>query len=367
MKVAIITFHFAHNYGAVLQAYALQEKIHEMGHRVEIIDFRPETIRRQYKLFQTDSSSPSLFIKYLVFGILNFGCSYRRWKNFNSFIERELRLTKDRYHTPEVLVERKPKADVYICGSDQIWNSSLTGGMLASYFLDFVTDGQKKVSYAASFGKDAHSGPEGARIAELVRSFSSISVRELEGVRVLHELGVDDVSVVLDPVFLHKPDFWERRLGKNTVRRDYLLVYAMEEAPALYETARKIADKKNLIMVNITGNRLYDNGEDEKALCIGPSEFVKLFNGATYIVTNSYHGTVFSILFRKNFTIIPGSNHDLRIGGLLSLIGLEGRTGYDNARTNDIDYTSVQQRLDKLRDNSLTFLRLAIEGSGPTK
>ncbi|MFY3790514.1 polysaccharide pyruvyl transferase family protein [Ureibacillus sp. MALMAid1270] len=321
-RVLTLTMHSAHNYGAVLQAFALQSYLIQRGYKNEIIDYRPDYISNEYKIIQLKQNNipihrsiVSSFIS-LPFRILK---SYR----FNKFINENLKLTNNTFKTYSQLQESNPKGDVYIVGSDQVWNSDITKGVDPAFFLDFVTFG-KKVSYAASFGKEYVKNEEKNLIKKHLEVFDAISIREESGRGILENLGIKKSELVVDPVFLlNKGDY--NKISKKPKIDKYLLIYTLENDPLVTPLARKVAEARNLKIVSI-GSFINRYKSDYHIRAAGPEEFLGYFMNADYVITNSFHGTAFSIIFNKDFASIKLNNkRGTRIENLLEITDNKNR------------------------------------------
>lgn len=365
MKIGILTFHRTTNYGAVLQSFALQKYLNDIGHNTEIIDYCSEVIIKRYE--------KSSVLKFLnprnLRRLILYNNFYRdNRKNFEKFIQTYIRLSADRYRE-DTISKCADKYDLYIVGSDQIWNRKVSGGDL-TYFLDFVQDDNKKISYAASFGIDCPSDEFIQWCGQELGKFRDVSVREKSGIGVYKSITGKDCVNVLDPTFLLARSMWESIADDSVVQKSelskkYVLVYCMRESRALFAYAQKVADEMN-------GEVLYINDRFLKArhvrnlFYVTPQEWLGLFKHAAYIVTNSFHGTAFSIIFQKNFGIelLPfTSGVNLRITDLLEALSLQGRIWESQGAEveTDIDYTEVDGRLEALVIGSKSYIRSVLE------
>ena len=214
MKICTITCHDVYNHGASLQAYALMTYLKNKGNDVEIIDYKPDYLSGHYKLFSIDNPKwerniltkviyLSLKIPYKIPGL-------KRKKEFDKFTKKYLNITGKRYISNEELKADMPKADAYLCGSDQIWNSFYKNGRDKAFYLDFVPDNKIKASYAASFATDFIEDKYKEIVRSNVSRLDGVGVREISGVKILHDLGIENAINVLDPVFLLDKDEWDK-------------------------------------------------------------------------------------------------------------------------------------------------------------
>lgn len=372
MKIYTITCHDVYNYGASLQAYALQHYLACQNHDVEIIDYLPEYMDKSYKLKWSTYNMPAVSKLYKFRGRIPFVdtlykmsesrrqicfiCSkWGRKKAFDSFKDNFLKLTDRHFKTFGELQNADFKADVFIAGSDQIWNTSFQNGRDASFFLMFA-DG-KRISYAASFGLSKLEDIDKPRIKEQLEKFSSISVREKTGLAILDDLGIKNAIQVLDPVFLLDKKQWLEVASHKYDFKDYLLVYNLSSLNAeIKKCALAVAKEKNLKIVSVEEYAKITYA-DIRITDAGPSEFVELFSKASFVVTNSFHATAFSLLFNVPFFSIIKNKTASRINDVLEMVDLKGRlnpeTVFDVA---PICWTKVNDCLSKNRNKSVDFL-----------
>lgn len=368
MKIGIITYQKVNNYGADLQAYALQAKLRTLGYDAENIDY----LHYKHPRFKSTPKSKRIvpiplktrvkaFLFPFVEKLRNLKCRVlvkQREALFERFERDSLVLTQE-FQTIDELYEKCPLYDVYISGSDQIWNPR-SDTSLAPYFLDFAPEGAKCISYASSFGVSELPGATFACFKRLLKRFSAVSVREKSALRLVNSmsLGVETKHVV-DPTLLLTAKDWEA-VAQEPVgwsNQPFVLLYDLIASEAAVRLAYQWAQKNKCRVVRI-GDGAY-----------GPSEFVWLFANASAVITTSFHGTVFSILNRKPFySVIPAAMTNAgRIESLLTSLGLEerllrerdGEPKLDLVR--EINYGVVKSQLEALRKNALDFLVRAIE------
>lgn len=365
MKIGILTFHMAHNYGAMLQAYALREKICQMNLDCQVIDYRIPVIynwhrKDKYRKLVRDNGFIIGSMKYTKRILTRYYTKDKRWCGFNNFMENDIGISSETYE--EVNELKNLYYDTYICGSDQIWNAEHSGGIESGYFLNFTNNDVRRIAYAASKGPVEILDNEKDTIFNLLSKFDYIGVREKGLKESLEAIGLKDIEWVLDPTLLLKSSEW-LKIANNRKVNNYVLVYKITEDPKLYYCARKIAKEKNCKIIEITykkNNNLKDIIQLEDC---GPREFIGLFSKANYIVTNSFHGTCFSIIFNKIFYSVPFEGLSSRMDSLLSLLGLDERKVYDfeNFSLNDnINFKEANIKLDKEREKSIEFLRKSL-------
>jgi len=359
VRIKTVTFHGAHNYGAVLQAYALQQTLISLGYDNEIIDCRVD----QESVFQSVKVSVArdniAKIRNNLFRVLRYRAYKDRFDKFEKFINEDLSLTK-RFHSFEELKRFPPEAEVYLAGSDQIWNTSRI--VREMFFLRFGDSDIKRISYAASMGTYVIPPENQKLFGEFIRSFDKISVREKEASDYI-ESNYGIASLVhVDPVFLLKKAAWEEVSVECNINRKYILCYPLIFSSELNDYLRRLKHETGYHVVVVTTNPREKTQGDIYVRNAGPKQFLGLIRNAEIIVTTSFHGTAFSIVFEKQFIAFPVFN-STRITNILSLLGLKNRVfgNGDGISLEAIDYVEVNKKLDLERQRSLDFLKRAIE------
>ena len=357
MKIATLTFHRALNYGAVLQTYALQKVLDDLGYDTEVLDYRSSFIEKHY---EPDKIRDYLSPKKMAILLLLNGFSIVKRSQFQHFLDNQIRLSKPCYSQSD-LEEIESNYDMILVGSDQIWNYK-TAGFDKAYFLNFVKDNSKKASYAASIGLSVIPEEFIASYQKLLESFSKISVRECEGQQLLETLlQRQDIRTVVDPTLLIKKDHWSELGVECEVPDRYVLVYLLSENRKIVNFAKKVAKQKKCKIVYINTQLFRQSGMVNKRN-ISPENWIYLFENAEYIVTNSFHGTVFSIIFRKVFwsDYLPTSgNVNSRITTLLGGLQLKDRIISEGCSSKDdkINYDYTEKKISNLINDGLRFLK----------
>lgn len=369
-SVGTITFHSTINYGGVLQAYALQQVLNEMGYLAENIDYFDH--RRDLASLSTFRRMKHVvwhgFVKKLLVGSI-------REKRTEAFLSRHLRVSSCRYNDAASLHEAPPLYDAYITGSDQVWNARHNHDD-SSYFLTFAPPGKKRVSYAASFGVSQIQDRLVSDYREWLKQIDCISTRELEGKRIIEQLTGREADITLDPTLLLNQEQWRQVAVPYESSKPYILCYYMpgdnKVNRSITEIASKIAMQTGWSVISI-GQKEYMrlNPFRRTALTSGPAEFVGLFHNASFVVTNSFHGTAFSVNFKIPF-LVP-INRDLspekalssRITTLLNTLKLENRLIPAGANLPaedviDLDFSSAERILQQEKQRSIDFLRNAL-------
>ena len=370
MRIGILTFHRALNYGAFLQAYALRRTILEMGHQAEVVDYWPDGHAAAYALF------PPLHwwkirplwmnVKSLAYSCLALFPAWKRKRKMRSLWCRYLNLP------PKPLYRKSGELGAlqYDClcyGSDQIWWKSVIPGYEGFdevYWGVAVPQGVRKVAYAPSMGVISLTGQDRERIGRFLLNFDALAVRETALRDALSPLTVKKIEVVLDPVFLIPASEWSR-LCRPVCNQRYILCYNLLHSPEAAEQARLLCDVSGCMLKEVTGQiELFRPGTMQTLDAI---EFISWIKGAEFVVTTSFHGVAFSILFHKNFYTLGLGNKGGRIASLLERLGLGDRLLESPVGTRPvpIDYAEVELKLGGLVDESYGYLAGAL-GKGGT-
>lgn len=363
-KIGIITFHSAHNYGAMLQAYALQKKIENMGQEVNIIDYRTSKIDNQYKVFNIKSKNPIKVIKKIITSIRFYKLNSKRFKTFEKFMNENMKLSK---RISKIKDLDKYKFDAYITGSDQVWNPNIVGELSDVYTLNFGDNNLKRISYAASIGNGFIEEKYKSDYKEKISNINYVSVREEDARRCLKEIINKNIEVVLDPTLLLTKSEWNKEIENyNREREKYILAYVVQENEEYLKIVNDLSKKTGLKVIHFSmKNHGYKNIL-KSAYTEGPLEFVNYIKNAEYVVATSFHATVFSIIFNKKFFIVPHKQTGARVTNLLDKLGIKGRTFNTYEEFKDVDYTfetdweNVNKKLEEERQKSMNWLNNAI-------
>ena len=360
-KVGIITFHHAHNYGVVLQAYALQCEVEKLGYDVYIIDYRNKNIAKPYRLIKL-SKNPIKCIKTIVESIKYFNKNKERSETFNKFISEELNLTK-KFKSVKKLDKKCVDFDCYITGSDQVWNYEIVGELSDAYTLNFGNKKANRVSYAASIGKSKIEDKYKKQFKEKITNINHISVREEVAKKELEKIINKPIEVVLDPTLLLTKSEWDNKLKEKEIPKEqYILAYVVKQNEEYKKIVNNLSARTGLKVIHFEKETSYDN-ELESAYTKDPFEFINLIKNAKYIVATSFHATIFSIIYHKKFFIIPHINTGSRIINLLDKLDLKNRIFYNLEDFMKIDYDSeinykeVDERIEKKKKKSIRFLK----------
>ena len=373
MKVKTITCHHVYNYGASLQAYALMSFIRSKGHEVEIIDYMPQYIRKNLSLWAIGSRWNKNFLIRFAFYCYVVPIrllQYKSRKKFDEFSNKYFKLTQ-RYNSFEELAADPPKADIYFCGSDQIWNPEIQNGLDPAFYLDFVPSGVMRASYAASFSVPFIKNEYKSFIKKLLGKLDFISVREKTGIEIVQSLAVRKNAVnVVDPVFLLDSSQWVSMTYIPSYT-NYILVYDQENNKAIKEIARSIAQNNGKKIIAFKD--LYPrNYADIKIKYSGPIDFISLIAYADAVITNSFHCMAFSIIMNRNFYVVPRTHQKVnsRMNDFLTCLNMSDRIVKNKKEMEsckEINYDYVNSTITKLRKDSENYIDKCLEAESKNK
>ena len=378
MRLGIITIQNVNNYGAELQSYALCRKLNLMGYDAEVINYlfginpnhkfdgEKRTVPISLKQIIKVKLLPVVQNLFCLFYTKNKKIRSQRFDNFHASYNR---LTETVYPSVRSLYDADFKYDVICIGSDQVWNY-MKGYSLEPFFASFDKKDTKKISYGSSIGLSIISKEAENVFKNALSDFSHLSVREQQASELLGRLLNRDIDVVLDPTLLLNNKEWlEVAKFDMCPANKYILVYIVTIKPCNYvlELARHIAKQRNLQIVRICRDAYPEHsGNDiQELMTAGPSDFVGLFSRAEFVVTNSFHGTVFSINFSRPFYSVIKKHHSTnsRLTSILKKLNLEDRIvpiGSPLPEISDIDYTIALEKLDEERMHSEEYIRKAL-------
>lgn len=362
-KISLITLQYINNYGSVLQTYASQEYLSKHGYFVEVVNYtrencRFDNLKKSMKAYY--SKKGSIFALPFVSQLLTMRWERlykKRNKVFDEFRKNSISLS-DEYNSIEDLTQNPPIADCYCVGSDQVWNYLYNDGVLPEYFLSYAPSGKKKFALASSLGiEKIEDSDSGNLIKEYLDGFDLITVREKSAEQALDYLGCDNVYQILDPTLLLSKEDWTSKFDLcNSSNDPYVLVYQLNPCKEMDEFAQAVAAKKNCrlivisnnIRLSIPGAEIIDNPTVE--------QFLSLILHSECMITDSFHGTAFSLNFNKDFFSWMPQKYSTRLSSILELTGLSERAFSKNdARwelVEKIDYQKVNAVLQEWRDNA---------------
>jgi hypothetical protein len=367
MKISLITTHNANNYGAILQTFATQEVLKQYG-TVTIINYENKHLSISLNLVRFLPTVHGLLgVAKDIFRLLP---RYRVLKRFQDFF--------DEYFILSSLVKKdhieslSESYDVYVAGSDQIWNPACVSKLRkidSVYFLGFVPNEKIKISYASSMGGYKYSESEAVAVKELLSGFDSISVREKDTKNYLENILGRRVEHVLDPTLLLSKEQWLNSLGiqRESEPERYILFYCVPKLQGIREIAKYYREKLGIKLIALDQGLSSGVKVDKHIRDAGPREFIALFENAEFIITDSFHGTCFSINFGKPFVVYTEGMHSNRIKSILEITGLKHRLLNSAENTDCLDDLIGDKglkeglvKLADLRKNSLEFFDQAL-------
>lgn len=362
-RIGIVTLYYKNfNYGGLLQAYALQNTIESLGFEAEQISID----RRGLEKLETQISIKK-FVRYQIIRRLNntlkdirAGFFSQKRKKSNAYFEEfMMSIPHSKVYNKDTIQQVNSEYDCFVCGSDQIWNPIYSCDM---YFLNFVSNDKKKISYAASIGLETLKEEEAIKITKNIENFDAISVREEIGRDILKSYLKRKIEVVLDPTFLLDSKDWDRITEDNKFDFEYMFVYCLGFTNSFAQLIRNFAREKGLKIINIPTRPEHISIGDINLYEVGPKEFISLIKHSSFVLTDSFHASVFSIIYRKQFRTfsreISGKNHTMnsRIQTLMDILE-------DNVLINEATPVSELNRelsFDKAKSNILVRKELSL-------
>lgn len=366
--IGIITYHHYYNYGTMLQALALQEKVEQLGYQAELIDFKQDNSLSRYEMLKLRIKRMPVYIKERKkYRALADSREKIKEKNelFEQFYKTYLHVGKKKYTTTQQLMENPPVYDGYVVGSDQTWNPFVANSPEA-FFLPFVENKSKKGSYGPSLAVKSLSDEKEKEYRKKLSNFSFLSCREQDGAQLLSSITQKEVKCVLDPTLLLSAKEWGKYCEFEIPKEPYILVYFLGEKSEHRRAVEKIQKLTNWKIISLPAAYLEMENNDYKKVWGGPKEFLSLIRGAALICTDSFHGTMFSINFQRNFFSFckssdsEESSENSRLYSALNIFGLSNRIihNMDNLTAEDIsiDYKNVIPILEEQRRDSIEYL-----------
>ena len=360
IKVGILSTQRHANWGSVLQCYALEKKLNKIGYDAEIIDYFPEdvTVLGQHKRLKRKSEM--LRNPFLHFAaIIAFSISYINKKRvFDKFIKNNLKLSPKIYHDSSEISDSDPKEDIYCCGGDQ----TLNGFMVLDVF-DHLSDDVVKVAYSSSFGKTDFKPREYKRVQSSLSRFNMLSCREDSGTKIMQQMGRNDAKWILDPVFLLTANEWRKLASSKYAGKNFIVAYNLHHDKKIEQFEKQLSDKYDMPVINICVQWFEFYRYGKFLWCPKVEDFLSLILNARYIISDSFHATVFSVLFHKKFmTVIPGVV-GTRIESISNLLDIQNRIiqwntqkDYLSLMDNEIDYGRIDAIIDSEREKAVRYI-----------
>ena len=369
-KIGTMTFHHSYNYGSVLQAYALQNKLIEMypDSRIEIVDYYPPNIREIQSLFVKNHSIRNVLRN--IIALKYYPLVTKRKDSFEEFLKKDLRISDKKYYEGNI-AEMGDEYDILIAGSDQIWNTN-TKDFSVDYFFYGVKK-SVKIAYAPSVGNGTFMLPRDQKVQDALSDFQAVSVREYSGAKKIEKfMGMKKVPVLIDPFLLLKKEQYEKICAKRKIDEEYIFFYSITMRPEVLHCAKEIAKKLKLKLITMYSGvgtlRAFRNGVSV-ASEVAPGDFLSYIKNASLVLTDSFHGTAFSVIYNKEFYSFCSEDldkRDVRINTLLSALGLENRivnttNGPDIITRDGLNYGQSNMKLEKMIKEAEAYLRNNID------
>ena len=357
--VAFITVHVGFNFGSILQTIATYKVIESMQKTPLLINYIPDRVTyRRY--FKNMFSGIIPFFKRAIF-LPNF---IRNTYIYSSYLKKYCPMSAPIYDKDD-FAKKCPVADYYMTGSDQVWNNKHNEGFNERYYFSQTPDTAIRISFASSIGETELDKEQTVRIKSLLSRYSAISVREDSAKQLIESMGLK-ATHLLDPTFMLNKEEWKQYMEPQKIKEAYLLIYTPYntiDKKAIFEAAIEIAKENKLKIITFSWDWRKDPMADKTIMYASPGDFLSLMYHAHYIITNSFHGTAFSINLNKQFSVFMPSAFSTRICSIIDLCGLKDRMVIDNfdlaKSKNIIDYAIVNKILDKERNKSIEFLKKA--------
>ena len=364
MKVGVMTFPHSTSCGAVLQMYALCRAVEKLGHSVEAIHYHNAFMKAGKHTRHKASGKYFLqLMRFYARAVLH----RRLERGFREFENRFVPLYPEKSFSDKKQLSLADKRyDAVICGSDQVWNPDITHRDL-SYFLDFCTENTARIAYAPSFGVEHLEEEYAASVRLELMQFSALSARESSGQEVISRLTGKDVPVVVDPTMLLEAEEWHALEQPHPLAQgEYILYYTVRSSANLWASCHALSEKTGMKIVVVGGNAVKAMRNRDSVVAYAadasPAEWLYLIRHARYVVTNSFHGTAFSVIYRKDFYVEMSSATNTRLSHVVDMLGLRDRIvsgGLCDGGT-ACDYAKAEEALPVLRAASLTYLNQAL-------
>ncbi len=361
LKIGIFTFHAHHNYGAMLQTFATQYTLKKFGYNAEVVNVYSKKLEKE-NFFRKKPTSIKSFLQY-IYALLDLK-SQKKAQLFEQF-HNSLPLSK-RYYDYDTLYKDYPQYDIYLVGSDQVWNIEYGLKERNFFFLDFLPSSAKKISYAPSFGNYNVPKEYYPRLNSLLSSFRYISVRESAGVPLLKDITGRECVQTLDSTFLLDGEEWAKISDDSPlIEGNYILYYGFDKNPKNQEILNKLKKDLQMPIVGISVSLTIPYKIDRFYKAVGPREYINLFRYASYVVTSSFHGVAFAIHFRKDFLVLTTGTRMSRMESLLRLFELEDRIVHSiddyNKFPSSVNYSQIEELIQNERQRSFKWLQQSLK------
>lgn len=381
MKIGLVTFQRAHNYGAQFQAYALQKFLHDQGHDIEFVDYWPDYRKGMYDLVDLSALGsamrPHRKLLTTAKSLTKLGLTYpwkkQRRDRFEGFMDTRLNIPENA--RVSCGTDIPSHYDAYVFGSDQIWRYNKFNtytGYDSVYWGKYPENSSAlKITYAASMGVIPSGSQNNEFISKHLRNFAAISVREKSLRKLIAPLTDKSVHQVLDPAFLLEREQWSQIARQDLeLPERFVLLYNLNKSPLAKRLADGVASRMGCEVIEVNSEVAPLKFSRRFFNTAGPAEFLALFSQASYVVSTSFHGVVFSLIYRKEFQALGLGANATRVTDLLADLGIDGRyaaAGEENLEPDlkqPLAYPRIQRKLDALRQQSIDFLEASLN-AGP--
>ncbi len=359
-KVGIVTFFEANNFGVCLQAYATEKYINKLGYNAEIINYINSYEHKHFKLIYDENDR---FMGYFTSFAKNILLKkYYFYKKGFGKVKSHFNLSKKEYTSISEMKDIKYYA--LVAGSDQIWNPEITSYLDEVFLLQFG-EAEKRISIASSIGSKKPIESNEKIFKDAFKRFSDISVREQFAKKELDQLTEKEIKILMDPTFLFARNEWIELLGRKSkyynIQEKYILTYFIAGNKADYKArVREYSEKFNLPVWSIQFSNYHWKETSKRIMGIKIEDFIALMANATLILTDSFHGTAFSINLNRNFVPFRHSGNPVRVIDLLEKLGIVDRLNLGVDEYKDVDYSMVNPKLEELREDSKKWIREAL-------
>ncbi len=368
MKVSIITRHAVPNYGSILQSYATQKTFEDLGYDAEILNYKRYDERGKESVLTNchigrDGIKNKL--KRFLYFCVQYPNSQKMNNTFAEYRKRYLRLSNTAYGSLEELMENPPKADLYVTGSDQVWGKIGAEEIDPAYFLKYAPAGKPKIAYSASFGKTDLPKDLIDGMDDLLEGYSSLLLREKSAVELIEKYSTKTAEHILDPTLMLNADQWEELCEPTGLEgTEYIFVYQLHHNKDMENYISKLQKKTGLPVYRVHPSVFYALKPGNFVHLPSPGEFLSYIKHAKFVVTDSFHGTVFSTIFNRQYVDILPKLTGTRISSFLEMLGLEHRILTDlndfGWTEQSIDYNKVLPILEQEKEHTLTALRRSL-------
>ena len=359
-EISLITIHVGFNFGSVLQTLATYRVLTKYARTVQVVNYRPQRVTIKYYFCHFKN------LKEYIYKIILFPVYLINRFIYTRILKKYVNLTTPVYSIKQ-LRALSLKSDLFVTGGDQVWNSIHNQGIDVAYYWGFLDDSAIMIALSSSFGRDELFPDEYEYAKNRLKKYKMISVREATGKKIVESMGLK-ATHLFDPTFFLSKEQWQVYMPSRRIKDNYLLVYIpynIVSKKEIYKKARWISKTRNLKIIAFSWTHKKESYADYTIRFASPLDFLGLMNEADYIITNSFHGTAFSIILNKQFCVYKPSHFVNRIESLLDSCKLRDRLIVSKISEDDvlksIDYEIVNKILDTERKKAFNFLDEAIQ------